>query len=354
MLSKLFEWYRIAEVSPEESTLTKRKSSVEKIIGIEAATKNYELVMGLAEAALTGFSDSQSNAFKTTLEAVSSNDLIFPKNIAENAQALQATAAIAVGEIILQNSSTSDSAASSVLALSNIRDYSHNRFLAEVVEELRNLSIDCLESSAIKKREREKIPIISDSDIDFETAEIVNLKPIFTELANAVNRLSKNTLEDQEELQVLSWLYSNYSSSLSSDFDSSDLEKQVVCFPSELAALSRIPIPISAKSMLARKFRITNGERSKLSLQSIIEKSNEKSISTLLTFEDSNIKSSMFPRIFPITWLFTRLKSSKFSNGWESEFQKQTLIEPTISITAEEWAIQVLDEAVALRCSELQ
>src|SRR6185437_13437385 len=162
MLSKAYEFVRIADASPSDDKVRRRKEAAAPLL--KDFSGNRDLLLSALQGVVAGFDKAplrqDSSVVQAVLRAVKGPDTAFPEDLSENAMELRSVAGIAVGELLTQQAQGSGADGSPVLAALCLRSAfalrgreknQHLRTMLELLESAaQNLSI----RAAHARRER--------------------------------------------------------------------------------------------------------------------------------------------------------------------------------------------------------
>src|SRR6266446_2070529 len=106
MLSRTFEWYRIVNPRPSSQTIDNRKAAAQDIVKAIDEAEDWHLLLGCAAGVVAGFEKrfaQDSPVVQCLVGAIREHESAFPQDLSENALALRACAAIALGEIVVRH-----------------------------------------------------------------------------------------------------------------------------------------------------------------------------------------------------------------------------------------------------------
>ena len=162
MLSKAFEFVRIADTNPSDEKVRRRKeaaSSLLKLLG-----ENRDLMLSVLQGVVAGFNaaplSQDSPAVQAVIDAVKERDTAFPNDLSENALELRSVAAIAIGELLTQGGSDQGSRGNAVLAALSlqsalaIRAPGTDKHLRAMFQTLEDAAQKLAMAASLKRRER--------------------------------------------------------------------------------------------------------------------------------------------------------------------------------------------------------
>jgi len=371
MLDKLGEWYRIVSPNPRHEDLEMRKKSIEALI--RTFKKKTDLILEATSGIAWRF-DTGMDVVPVLIEAIRAEDLRFPPALGENELELRIVAALSLGQIMSSpRASKARHLATAFIkpALGIPREvHSQNRHLAKMVQALHSLAVDVLDQEADAIR---KVSPIHAQQVDiagqFQTMEqaaqnnnalnqpLLLWQAVSTTLQETMNSLLKqlNAFEstqkvDREELDVLWWSYSGRSRITGDSFSKMDLGVAVLCAGRELADICLVPPLPNARHLLADVVaRGRKGTSRKIPLGDVVSGWDEQILVSSVQDNSGDVEgiAKKYPTLLPISWITQRLVESKMTASWTDEFELMTGVKKSESLSAAQWAEQVLWEQVA-------
>src|SRR5438046_8021536 len=105
MLSKTFEFLRIADVQPFDEKVRKRIQSATDLLSQIGVKDSRDVVLALVQGVVAGFDKppftQDSPVIAMLIKAIKDQDAAFPNDLKENATELRAVAAIVIGELLI-------------------------------------------------------------------------------------------------------------------------------------------------------------------------------------------------------------------------------------------------------------
>lgn len=347
---------------PDDETISKRNLSAQALIKLIDEADDNTLLIACASGTINGFESGfsqDSEAVVTIVKCIRDNQSAFPADLIDNALELRALAAIALGEIITRNYGSANGPGDAAILSSalittgsELRPRAQERFLNIMMDEL--IASAHVATSIAAAINRQRIPLDFDElkeAASDTTAEdfLAEFRPV---LENLFRHLEEQAASDREELQVLSWLYNNYSVTLGKSLGKLDPYETALCAGAEVGDLVRTPALDGIQNMVIEAVeRITQKKKNKnLSLREIVKQWTDKGMSTLQP-SDTNIQTIVrqFPPLFPLTWLCMRLLESGAHVGWEEEFNLKTGLDSAENYDPQTITKQVFNERVAQR-----
>src|SRR4051794_7016599 len=118
MLSKAYEFVRIADANPSDDKVRRRKDAA--VLLLKEVSGTRDLLLSALQGVVAGFDKAplsqDSPVVQAVLKAVKGPDTAFPEDLSENAMELRSVAGIAVGELMAQQASGSGTNGSPILA----------------------------------------------------------------------------------------------------------------------------------------------------------------------------------------------------------------------------------------------
>jgi hypothetical protein len=358
VLMKTFEWYRIVNPKPDDETVTKRTSAAQALIKRIDDDDDYDLLVGCATGVVNGFESGfgqSSQIVDVIVAAIRASQSAFPSDLKENALELRALAGIAVGEILVRSSGKPNDdavlAASVIITGQGLRPRPQERFLAIVLDELNGAAQQVIDLAAGVVRQRIPLDLAELSAVEPGTTVAtlwVELRPA---LENLFRHLDEQSASDREELQVLSWLYNNYSTKRGKPLASLEQYEVALCAGAEVADLVKVPTLKGIQNMVVDAVSRTINEKiTDIPLIDIARQWTRDGMTSLLP-KNTGVQAIVrqFPPLFPLTWLVMRLLESEGHPGWEKEFSLRTGLDAAVNHNPSQIATQVLNERVAQR-----
>ena len=353
MLNRVFEWYQLVNPTPSDEVIEHRKSSVGSLITTILQSETHDLLIQSVAGTVVGLDGAFTNEsplVQATVKAIRDHQPAFPEDLVENAFELRVCCALTVGEILVR-SATSPDRGDSLLAASllnsalGIRPVPRERFLKRILEELHAEAASVLAADARRMRERRDLPLDS---ID----KMTDAPAIQKGFKAYVAEVQRQTAADREELNVLWWMFTAHSSTVSKPISELERPAAALCCGGELANLVQIPSVSSAAQMLARAIE-SGGKPSELkarALSQVTSAWDHKLVSLLIPGNDATEKLiEDFPCLMPVSWLCRRLRDSQFAADWKTEFERRTGIATGHQISPVALGIQAFNERIAQR-----
>lgn len=357
MIKRTYEWYRVVNTSPAEETIRARKLAVEGLIKKIDESDNYSLLIDCAAGTVGGFeiSFSDSNAINSIVSSIQEHQQAFPSDITDNALELRVCASIAIGEILTRQGqgSSDDAILTSAVLISGfgLKAEPQEQYLRAMLSELKDAAHEVSQRAAMEKRER--------AELDLEAINVAAppdvaalWKILIPFLKVAFEQLENQARSDREELDVLWWLYGNYSAVAHRHLNSLKPYEAALCAGLEVADLTKVPSCESVRQMVAKAAEANRKSESLKSsrLESIVRQWNEPEMKSLAPQEsEAQAFVKTYPTLVPLTWLVSRIVESGVKTGWADEFEKKTGIELSSEFGPTVIAKQVFDERVAQR-----
>ncbi|MGO8928275.1 MAG: GTPase-associated system all-helical protein GASH [Limisphaerales bacterium] len=361
MLSKLFEWYRVVNASPSDDIIEKRKASATALLEHLASAPDYELLLACVTGAVNGFEsgfDQKSNIVTLVVESIRKHQPAFPEDLSENALELRMSCATVMGEILnrsLQSTDTPDGRSLLAASLFTSAIPAHPpiraRHLQTVLNELARMAKDVTERGSLDRRKR----------VGFFLQEFDEIKaaalPTFweglsTKLKSCLTNLQQQAAAHREELDVLWWMYTGFSTKAGKALEDLEPGELSFCCGAELANLVMPPPTRSSSQMVRRAIRDhckTNGGL-EMSLKKLAV-AWRGDLLPLLAPDEGVVKQLVqtHPPLLPISWLCNRLRESGGAAGWGEEFAVKTGIPDGRQLSLEDWGVQIFNERIAQR-----
>jgi hypothetical protein len=154
---------------------------------------------------------------------------------------------------------------------------------------------------------------------------------------------------DREELNILWWFYRGASTHLSKPLEALTPGAAAVSAGAELGEVALLPPLAGMRDMAAHAVRNNDGGGA-ISAEQLVSHVSDDVLSILPRRDEKVLAfTRQFPAIFPVAWLFLRLRESKRVPGWAGEYRQLTGRPATEALPIADWARHVFDEITALR-----
>lgn len=370
MLNQLFEWYRIAEVTPTDDTLEKRRAALADIVKA-ISDGDAELLAAAVCIAIAGVEqgfDDLSPFVKTVTDAIKAHQPAFPGRLHENGLHVRACVCIALGEILdssLKSGLQEYAQLISALIISALgsRPPATERYLREVLSELNRLAYEVAEQAATRQRELGKPTPLTFPKLELADEQPPAMVKFCRDLYEATKKalLASRSNTDavhkrlevlSEELNLLWWLYSGYISATGESVESLVPGRAALRIGHELAGLAIVP-PFASTRELVRRAVSENRKAAQLGEKELSEivKTWTPQDSAVVCNADISCKSIVgsYPAMLPASWICARVQESGANTGWQDEFGRKAGMSADVKHTIPHWAIQVFNERVAKR-----
>jgi hypothetical protein len=363
MLTKTFEWMRIADPKPDDASVASRTKAVGDLLNKLGEKGAAKLCAQMTIAALIGpLSGPKPDETFTELviSTIRKYQPAFPASVSENALDLRATCAITLGEVIAATTAKPRPqalrtvAAAAFLAGTGIRPKESGKYLVAMVDELHTAAAKFIQQRAVAIRERADISfdeldsIEPPSAADFATSW-TSLKAF---LKNALDQLRSDAETDREELEVLWWFYNNRAVGANKPLSDLSPADAAVVAAVEIADRVSLPPHGGIEPLIAEA---VNRGRKKPDLRA---QSVEQLMTSLAAANHSLLASGGdsssggqpdYAALFPLTWISKRVVESGVAEGWASEFEGKTGLPASLALSPAELAAQVFRERVGRR-----
>jgi hypothetical protein len=358
MIKRAYEWYRIVNPAPSEEIITARKLSVEALIK-QLDESDDSLLTSCVMATVRGFDGTFApvDLVEAILASIMMHQQAFPSDLTENALELRVCAAIAVGEIASREMEAGERpsdegilAAALILCGFGLRAESPDKYVSSMESELIEIAHKTYQHAALEIRKRPGLALAalgeSETPSDLETL----WKEIFPPLKEVFMQLQSQAESDREELEILWWLYGDYSKTAKKHLKLLNSFEAALCAGTELADITSVPPVESVREML---IKAVGGNRTRKTLKparlnAIVKHWNDTMMKSLMP-EDNGVQALVneYPALFPLTWLVSRIIDSGVKTAWSDEFEKKTAIQLSFELAPETIARQVFNERVA-------
>ena len=264
--------------------------------------------------------------------------------------------AIAVGEVLTRKAEGDGSHGDAIIASAvltsglGLRPEPQEQYMRAMLSELKEISREANESAALARRMR--------SELDFSVlsgtvpADVPAMwKTLGQYLKTTFEQLENQAAHDREELNVMWWLYGNYSKVAQKQISSLRPYEAAFCAAKEIADLTQAPSYESVRQMV---IKATEANRKTESLKAsrldlIVKQWNESEMRSLIPESDGQDFVRSCPAVVPLTWLVARIIDSGVKNNWADEFEKKTGISQSSEFTPGAIARQVFNERMTQR-----
>lgn len=359
MVKKLFDWYQAVNPEPAEELLQKRRLAITDLIDRLQKDEDAQLLVATIQAVVNGFAAGFKKGpelAEVVAECIRKHDLAFPDDLSERWLELRVCCAIALGEILTSADgdtiSKAQLAAGLVVSAVGLRPQAPEKHLQGILHELEKSARMVLGTAAVAQRKREKVEFQS-LDALTSASDIPALgKQIKTTLEQQLRRLEQQVAMEREELDILWWLYNDFSERLSKPLTALGAGSAAICCGIEVADRVICPPLDSVRHMVAHA--VEKGRNAPDSAETTLEQTVgqwEAGIYNLLVPATAEMQEFVrgFPILFPLTWLALRLHESQGSPTWHQEFESKTSISPKKSYRPAMISVQAFNESVALK-----
>lgn len=362
MLSKAYEFVRIADTNPSDEKVRRRKDAAALLL--EEFSGNRDLLLSALQGVVAGFEKApvtqDSLVVQAVIKAVKGPDTAFPENLSENAMELRSVAGMAIGELLTQQASALGANDSSVLAalcllsafaLRGPEKNQHLRATLEILESAaQNLSAKAAQAC------RQRTVTSSQALLELVTREEEKdaeqtLEDVLPIIRSAFQELRTNTAKDREELELLWWLFSEYSEAADKLLRDLSPSGAAFCAGVELADRSLLPPSPSTVAMVERALKGRHGSPGeKMQLQEAIKSWTKQMVDALLTPNaQARGNPEAFPALLPLSWACQRISTDGASLELDKNFAKVTGIDKKREAVPAEWGKQIFRERIVLR-----
>lgn len=286
-------------------------------------------------------------------------DTAFPEDLSENAMELRSVAGIAIGELLTQasNPGANGSAVLAALCLRSafaLRGPEKNQHLRAMFEVLEGAAQSLSVKAAQSRRQRsitssQALQELVTTEEEQETEH--TLEDVLPIIRSAFQELRANTSKDREELEVLWWLFSEYSETADKLLRDLSLAAAAFCAGVELADRSLLPPSPSTIAMVDRAVKSSHGSSGeKLKLEEAIKGWTKPMLDALLT-PGAQVKGNpeLYPALIPLSWACQKSSVDGAIADLDKNFTKVTSIDKRREAAPAEWGAQIFREKIVLR-----
>lgn len=359
MLSKTYEWLRIADANPTDEVVLKRQLACTDLLKKMVEAESINLLVECATGVINGFDSGftqDSSAVEIIISCIRDHQPAFASDLSDNSLELRACAMITLGELVTRNDKDSSNLGvlASLLLISGagIRPTVQERYLKIALDELLDTARAASVQAAVLKRKRVALDFKALDQITAGEDTALPLKSLRLALKKLLKQLDQQAAVDREELQVLSWLYNSYAETVSKPVAGLDPFEAALCCGLEIADLITIP-PLEGVGQIVADAVSKNRKKAdlkKISLSDVVGKFSQESNQAMLP-ADADVRNlvQQYASLFPVSWICLRVNDSGSPTGWEEEFRTKVGFQATKSFTPEEVARQIFNERVAQR-----
>lgn len=362
MLSKAYEFVRIADANPSDEKVRRRKDAAALLL--KELSGNRDLLLSALQGVVAGFDKAHltqdSALVQAVLKAVKGPDTAFPEDLSENAMELRSVAGIAVGELLTQQAASPGANGSPVLAALCLRSAfalrgaEKNQHLRAMFEALEAAAQSLSVKAAQLRRQRnitasQALQELVTTEEEPETER--TLEDVLPIIGSAFQELRANNVKDREELEVLWWLFSEYSETADKLLRDLSPAAAAFCAGLELADRSLLPPSHSTIAMVDRAVKAGHGSSGeKLKLEEAIKAWTKPMVDALLT-PGAQVKGNpeSYPALIPLSWACQKSSVDGAVAELDKNFTKVTGIDKKREAAPAEWGAQIFREKIVLR-----
>lgn len=357
MIAQALEFCRLANPQPQHTEIEKRSGAAEalaaKLVGVEARSHLLAAVQGV----VSGFDKTpftqQSPTVKLIVETIKLDDLSLPEDLTENSNSLRAVAAMAIQSILKGKVSVS----STIVALAlrsalSLRKPPTERYLKWVLEALLASAHTLLVAEGEKRRDstQEKLSeLLSLEAPDDEDTDLWGT--LLPAVQSAVRELSVRAEIDREEVNMLWWMFTAFSSIAGKPLDQLRPEDVASCVGLELAELSLLPPTPNSTELVKRTIvRTLTTTTEDISLKSLSGAWSSEMRGQIVgpLFSGGNIADKI-PAVLPLSRAVSITNESETKVSLDKAYVQATGFAPTLAVQPDEWGAQIFRETVLKR-----
>jgi hypothetical protein len=363
MLSKTFEFLRIADVQPTDEKVRKRTQSATDLLTQIESEESPDVLLALLQGVVAGFDKppftQDSPVIALVIKAVKDQDAAFPNDLKENATELRAVAAIAIGELLIASIQDGGDDDANLVALAirsalSLRPQSSDKHIRWALNELLLAGDQLLNTVALHRRRRNNAALqdatkmketTPASATDLWTVVVPKLKAALQEAAN-------RAAIDREELETLWWLFTGYSEVTQKPLLELSPSAAAFCSGIELARRALLPPPVNAPAMVKRATETGRkaATLAEIPLQESVKEWSDEMIKALAPTDGSSDDTILgHPALLPIAWACKGFREHGGAPKLGKEFPGATGIPLDRPHSPAEWGAQVFRESVLLR-----
>ena len=356
MIAQALEFCRLANPQPQHTEIEKRSEAAEKLVAKLVGNEARSHLLAAVQGVVSGFDKTpftqQSPTVKLIVETIKFGDLSLPEDLTENSNSLRAVAAMAIQSILTGKASVSGTIVALALrsALS-LRKPPTERYLKWVLETLLTSADTLLVAQGEKRRNstQEKLSELLSLEEPEDGDELWGT--LVPAVQAAVQELSTRAEIDREELNMLWWMFTAYSSIADSPLDQLKPEEVASCVGLELAALSLLPPTPNSSELVKRAIvRTLSPVREDVSLKSLSGAwSAEMRRQIVGSFSSGGNIADKIPAILPLTKAVSYVNESETKVNLDRPYVQATGFAATLAAQPDEWGAQIFRETVLKR-----
>lgn len=358
MLTKVFEWTRVANPSPTDELVKKRSASISALV--DALEEDQSLLFDYVAAAVGGLVprfSQDSHLVVSVLKAVREEQPAFPENLAENNVDLRVCCALVIGEVLDRARASKtlpgdEYLAASALVVSGIHPQGSgsNRYFRQMLVELKTTAEAVAVSAGRMKRTRYTAKSLLDGlkEVPEVPAFWQGLHP---KLKLVIETLEENARIDREEIDALWWAFNRFSTIEQTAYPRLPTGLAALCCGLELGNMTLLPhwpnMPALAARMLGEGR--SKQDMTEKALADFVAEWTSGSVAALAAPSDKGaafVRSN--PTLLPLSW-GCLLQTEHNNSSWLGELKKRASWDAQKRISAESIASQVFIERVARR-----
>lgn len=361
MLSKAFEFVRIADPNPNDEKVRRRKDAAALLL--KELSGNRDLLLSALQGVVAGFDKvpltQDSAVVQIALKAVKGADAAFPEDLSENAMELRSVVGIAIGELLTEApiAEPNGSAVLAALCLRSafaLRGVEKNQHLRAMFKDLESAAQRLLLQAAQSRRQRsitssQALEELVTTEEDEETEH--TLEDVLPIIGSAFQELRANATKDREELEILWWLFSEYSEIADKLLRDLSPAAAAFCAGVELADKALLPPSPSTIAMIDRAVKTNHGPSGeKLKLEEALKGWTKPMMDALLV-PSAQMKGNpeLYPALIPLSWACRKSSADNATGELDKNFTKVTGIDKRVEAAAAEWGAQIFREKIVLR-----
>jgi hypothetical protein len=357
MLNRTFEWFRIVDPNPGDAHLENRSKSVEAFLAkLVAGTSNEEIVE--AVAIVVNGANARTALTDGIIEAIKVNQHAFPSDLEECRVEVRVFAGLAIEALLSSTDAAAwrkRLAAASILetGLSLRQSQAQTHLEKEIANLLEKARSGIANLSRTQHQRKKTLPAFIQTALKAETPVDINLiENLRKDFFSCVHQLQEEAKLDQEELNILWWLYSGYSTTSETKIADLEVGAAAYCCGFEVASIALAPPIGGLFEVISRA--VETGRKPidlKATKLSKIVKSWKAPVRLELLYVDPavDILVKKFPMLFPISSLGERIDTNGIASDWETHFAATTGVMADIELTPSALAHQIFRERTAQR-----
>lgn len=348
MLKEFPEWYKLASLDTPKGRLEERWNAVESF-GKSLSGQDIKKLVLLQ----CGFNLDNDDMVNRFVDKIRETDETFTYHSNEFEMRVLA------GSLLGNQLDSSDKLKDTVLSAYLLHSLNFQAGkMKPLLPQLADKAFQFICNNGQQQRDFNEIKTPSETpNLDFEkdvTNDWKTIQSYFNQVKNGISLvlrrqnalmrdLDQKLKVQQEETNILWWLYGEYSNILRKRFQ--EMKNTEMCFivAKELFSLTQIlPEPVSADGFLKKALKLCSGDGEKISLKDIINKT-DRDIRRQFIKEFSELDRG---ETLPISFGFLKSLETESEDDWVSFFEKSTGIKAKSKLNISRFSYQFYQELI--------